>query len=175
MATQKALFSPAEFHLPMHPNKSLPGEPLPYVRGVSECVRRILVSSQIKVCYKPYQNLRTLLSRPKDQVPDLQRSGVVYKIPCVVCSKVYIGQTGRRLCQRISEHNRAVKSANFNSSTLAEHAWSAGHPVDWDNVSIVRNCPDYNSRIVQEAIVIRPTNDALNRDKGSLPPDNLVT
>ena len=104
-------------------------------RGVSECVRRILVSSQIKVCYKPYQNLRTLLSRSKDQVPDLQRSGVVYKIPCAVCSKVYIGQTGRRLCQRISEHNRAVKSANFNSSTLAEHAWSAGHPVDWDNVS----------------------------------------
>ena len=60
-------------------------------------MRRILVSSQIKVCYKPYQNLRTLLSRPKDQVPDLQRSGVVYKIPCAVCSKAYIGQTGRRL------------------------------------------------------------------------------
>ena len=154
MATQKALFSPAEFHLPMNPNKSLPGEPLPYVRGVSECVRRILVSTQIKVCYKPYQNLRNLLSRPKDQVPDLQRSGVVYKIPCAVCSKVYIGQTGRRLCQRISEHKRAVKSTNFNSSALAEHAWSAGHPVDWDNVSIVRNCPDYNSRFLQEAVMI---------------------
>ena len=68
-----------------------------------------------------------------------------------------------------------MKSANFNSSALAEHAWSAGHPVDWDNISIVRNCPDYNSRIVQEAIMIRPTNDALNRDKGLLPPDNLVT
>ena len=152
MATQKSLFSPAEFHLPMHPNKSLPGEPLPYVRGVSEGVRRggSWFYSQIKVRYKPYQNLRTLLSRSKDQVPDLQRSGVVYKIPCAVCSKVYIGQTGHRLCQRISEHNRAVKSANFYSSTLAEHAWSAGHPV-------VRNCPDYNSRIVQETIVIRPT------------------
>ena len=81
--------------------------------------------------FLPNQSVLQAISKPENPTietkassPDLQRSGVVYKIPCAVCSKVYIGQTGRRLCQRISE---AVKSANFNYSTLAEHAWSAGH------------------------------------------------
>ena len=43
---------------------------------------------------------------------------------------VYIGQTGRQLNQCLCEHKRAVKTADFNSSALAEHAWSAGHAVD---------------------------------------------
>ena len=75
------------------------------------------------------------MSSPKDRIPDLQRSGVVYKTPCAVCPAAYIGQTGRRLCQRLDEHKRAVKGADFNSSALAEHAWTEGHPVDWQNVS----------------------------------------
>ena len=58
---------------------------------------------------------------------------------------LYIGQTGRRLDQRLCKHKRAVKTADFNSSALAEHAWSAGHAVDWENVSIVNRCPDYIS------------------------------
>ena len=87
---------------------------------------------------------------------------------------LYIGQTGRRLDQRLCEHKRAVKTADFNSSALAEHAWSAGHAVDWENVSIVNRCP--HLRIVSEAIVIRTTSNTLNRDSGSLPVvyDNLL-
>ena len=65
---------------------------------------------------KPFQTFRQLLSRPKDSVPELQRSGVISKIPCANCPMVYIGQTGRRLCQCLSEHKRAVRRADFNSS-----------------------------------------------------------
>ena len=43
---------------------------------------------------KPFPTFRQLLSQPKDKVPELQRSGVIYKIPCTNCSVVYIGQTG---------------------------------------------------------------------------------
>ena len=46
---------------------------IPYVRGVSECIKRILTPLQIRVCYKPFQTFRQLLSRPKDRVPELQR------------------------------------------------------------------------------------------------------
>ena len=41
--------------------------------------------------------------------PDLQRSGVVYNIHCACCPKVYIGQTGRRLSQWLTEHKGGVK------------------------------------------------------------------
>ena len=62
-----------------------------------------------------------------------------------------------------------MKSADFKSSALAEHAWSAGHPVDWENVSVVNGCPDFPSGLVNEAIAIRSTSNTLNRDSGTLP------
>ena len=34
--------------------------------------------------------------------------GIVYRIPCGDCSEVYIGETGRPLKTRITEHKRAV-------------------------------------------------------------------
>jgi len=54
----------------------------------------------------------------------------VYQIPCASCPVSYIGQTGRRLQQRLEEHKRAVRQADFNSSALAEHVWTNDHPVD---------------------------------------------
>ena len=88
---------------------------LPYVRGVSESLRRILAPLKIRVCFKPANTIKQLLCRPKDPTPDLCKSGVVYKIPCANCpaSYMYIGQTGRRLHQRIQEHKRAVRQADL--------------------------------------------------------------
>ena len=78
-----------------------------------------------------------MLSHPKDPVPDLQRRDVVYKIPCAACSSSYIGQTGRKLSHRLDEHRHAVRQADFNSSALAEHAWTCDHAVDWSNVKVL--------------------------------------
>ena len=65
------------------------------------------------------------------------------KIPCGDCPHVYIGQIGHRLSNRIMEHKRAVCQADFNSSAFSKHVWSAGHHIDWDNVSVLATCPDY--------------------------------
>ena len=70
---------------------------VPYVRGDSEAIRRVLTPLKVRVCYKPHRTLRQLLSRPKDPIPDLKKSGVVYKVPCASCSASYIGQSGRKL------------------------------------------------------------------------------
>ena len=148
---------------------------LPYIQGLSESVRRILVPLDVRVCFRPLQTIKQIVSRPKDPIPDLQKSGVVYRVCCASCSASYIGQTGRRLCQRVDEHRRAVKMADFNSSALAEHAWSTGHQVDW-NAVVLSNPRDATTRSIQEAISIRTTNNTLNRDSGALPSeyDNLV-
>ena len=57
---------------------------LPYVREVSESLRRALVPLGARVSYRPANTLRQILSKPKDPVPTLQKSGVVYKISCNV-------------------------------------------------------------------------------------------
>ena len=138
--------------------------------------RQILTPLKIRVCFKPLVTLRQSLCRPRDCVHDLQHSGVVYEIKCGHCPKVYIGQTGRRLSQCLAEHKWAVKSADFNSSALAEHARSASHPIAWENTRILSNCTDLHSRLIEEAILIRNTSHTLNRDTGSLPSvyDNLI-
>ena len=68
---------------------------------------------------------------------------MVYRIPCATCPASYIRQTGQRLCQRLEEHKRAVKVADFTSSALAEHAWAEGDPVDWESMKVMSNCPPF--------------------------------
>ena len=41
-------------------------------------------------------------------IADMKKKGVVYEVPCKDCPSVYIGETGRTLEKRISEHKTAV-------------------------------------------------------------------
>ena len=65
------------------------------------------------------------------------KSGVVYQISCRDCAASYIGQTGRNLSQRITEHRRAAKKMNTFSSAMSEHVCQTGHSINWDNPSIL--------------------------------------
>ena len=70
---------------------------LPYVQGVTEAIRRLLLGLDIRVRFYPHSTLRLSLVRPKDPVPPDNRKGVVYRVPCMCCSQSYIGQTHARL------------------------------------------------------------------------------
>ena len=63
---------------------------------------------------------------PKDPVPMDQHTGVVYQIPCSECPKVYVGQSGRTLKHRLTEHRRALRNGDVAASALAKHVWSSG-------------------------------------------------
>ena len=80
--------------------------------------------------------LRAQLSRVKDKLPTSMSSCVVYSIPCS-CGKVYIGETTRRLEQRISEHQDACRKGEEKKSAVAEHAWKEHHPIRWQETSVI--------------------------------------
>ena len=42
---------------------------IPYIKHVSEGIRRILSKVDIRTCFKPNQTLRQLLVHPKDKIP----------------------------------------------------------------------------------------------------------
>ena len=71
-----------------------------------------------------------MLMRPKDPVPQEERVGVVYKIPCRDCSQTYVGQSGRTLAMRLKEHQRAVRNGDVNASAIAKHVWNEQHHMD---------------------------------------------
>ena len=88
---------------------------LPYLKGISERILRVLRRENIKVGYKPMRTLNHCFPKPKDKPSIMQSKEVVYKICCLNCDFVYIGQTERALQTRIKEHQRAVNKQDKNS------------------------------------------------------------
>ena len=46
---------------------------IPYIQGVTETIKRILNSHNVKVAQKPFQTLRHIFAKPKDPVTKEQR------------------------------------------------------------------------------------------------------
>ena len=77
---------------------------LPYIRGTSETIARILKPFNIRIAHKPTRTLRHLLTNVKGKDDPKDRQGTVYRIICNDCNGTYIGETGRKLTTRLGEH-----------------------------------------------------------------------
>ena len=103
--------------------------------------------------------------RPKDTLEPTKQDGVAYKIPCECC-KVYIGETGRTMLERIKEHDRDTRLARKQTSALSEHANEVGHVPIWDKVKFIYRDPHWYTRRVKEAIHTRLHPNNIDRDSG---------
>ena len=106
---------------------------------------------------------------PKDPVPEKQRKGVVYSIPCGECPRTYIGQTGRTLDHRLAEHRQALKNGDVSASAIVEHMFAAGHQVDLSKATVIYTHPHAQTRCLLESWHIQHEQAPLNRGKGTLP------
>ena len=61
----------------------------PYIKGVSEVLRRCLQQQGVRTVFKSDITLRSHLVGPKDALEPTKQDGVVYKIPCEY-GKVYM-------------------------------------------------------------------------------------
>ena len=86
-------------------------------------------------------------------------------IPCE-CGRVYVGETGRTLKQRITEHKRAVKNADSNSG-LAVHVAGTGHTIHWDEAEVVCREEQWTKRKIIESLTIKAHANNLNLDTGA--------
>ena len=82
------------------------------------------------------RTLREALVRTKEPQPEWKKKGVVYQVPCGDCDSTYIGETGRTLEKRISEHKAAVKKHDEKNG-IAVHAWNEQHVVDWQAAKVI--------------------------------------
>ena len=140
---------------------------LPYIRGVSEAVRRVLSPLRIRVVFCPWMTLHHRLVRPKDHIPVDERRGVVYRIPCTDCPRVYIGQTGRSLKLRLSEHRRALRNGDVTTSAVAEHVLCESHRVDLSQTEVIDSHPQTLTRVMLESWHIQQQQPSpLNREIG---------
>ena len=91
----------------------------------------------------------------------------MYSIPCS-CGKVYIGETTRRLEQRVKEHQDACRKGDEKISAIAEHAWQQHHPIKWEEVRVLDRASRKRELKIKEALHIQmtPDPDKFNRDVG---------
>ena len=72
------------------------------------------IRSRIAFTIQSAPTLRHLLTNVKDKDEPNNRQGAIYKIECSDCQASYIGETGRNLNTRLTEHKRATRK--FHSS-----------------------------------------------------------
>ena len=102
--------------------------------------------------------------RPVNDDQGLKTPGI-YEIPCE-CGKVYIGQTGRTVSERISEHERDLRMQYFDKSAVAQHALENNHHIVFDEARLIDRATNYWDRIRREAIEIKLQPSNFNRDSG---------
>ena len=140
---------------------------IPYIRGLSEAIKRVFSPVRVRVLFRPHSTLRQQLFHVKDPTPVLQMANVVYSIPCTTCSATYIGQTGRLLSTRLDEHKAAVRLAKCDTSAVAEHIWKHQHRMDFQSTSVLVQERNLHQRCSLESWHIRKSS-TINRENGSL-------
>ena len=91
------------------------------------------------------------------------------QISCQDCKVSYIGQTGRNLSQRITEHRRALRKLDTLSSAVSEHVCQTGQSINWNNLSVLAHHPFLWQRVILESWHINNKCPSINREKGALP------
>ena len=114
------------------------------------------------VAHKPVTTLRQLLTNVKDKDEPNDRQGAVCKIKCCDCQATYIGETGRNLNTRLTEHKRATRNGDLNNN-IAEHHLQTNHRIDWDSAECVIYSTDYYQRLTLESWFTNLEQTPLNR------------
>ena len=116
----------------------------------------------IRVAHKAITTLRQLLTNVKDKVEPKNRQGTVYKIKCWDCPATYVGDTGRNLNTRLTEHRRATKNGDYKNN-IAEHHLQTDHRIDWDSAECISFSTDYYQRLTLESWFTNLERTPLNR------------
>ncbi len=85
---------------------------IPYIKGVSEELRRLFKRYEVPMYFKPTNILRQLLVSPKDKMKKERVIGPVYQISCEKCPATCIGETERSVKQRFLEHRRSSSASS---------------------------------------------------------------
>ena len=99
--------------------------------------------------------------------------GSVYMIPCG-CRKIYIGQSGKPLEKRISQHKQNVEKDDPKSAVNI-HFKNCNVPIAWNNAKKIFSRPNFTERnIIETACISHTKNINFNTSPGIYKLDPIV-
>ena len=108
------------------------------------------------------QRIRHLLTNVNDRDELNNRQGAVYKIKCSNCQASYIGETGRNLNTRLTEHKRATRNGDANNHIVVHHQLT-NHNNDWDSAQCLTYSTNYFQPLTLESWYTNLEQTPLNR------------
>ena len=69
----------------------------------------------------------------KEDKSKKEEVGVIYKLKCRNCDKIYIGETKFKMEKRILQHKKDVEYGRTEISAIARHTEQFKHKIDWTN------------------------------------------
>ncbi len=137
---------------------------IPYVRGASDRVGRVLRKFNIRTAFKPCQTLSQIFKKPKYRPLDHQRRGIVYKARCNDCAFTYIGESKRSWSSSGAEQDPG-RACN-GESAIKQHAESTEHDIHPRNATILeRRISSYTKRLFLESWHSMVDSNAVNERK----------
>ena len=151
-----------------------------YIEGLSERIKKVICGelTDTMISFKPRKTVQRLHTAVKQQEERGKESGVIYEISCLDCPVTYIGQTGRYVETRMSEHRRSERNATqvpdkvtiskdgqrvFHDKTaLQQHVEKAGHHFDFDGFKIIGYERNRRKIEIMEALRIGSSTVACN-------------
>ena len=134
---------------------------IPYVKGTSERIARILRPYNILVAHKPLTTLRDVLTKVKDPSPKNSRVGAIYRIACSECPASYVEETGRTLQRRVKEHKRCIANKDT-SNRIAVHHMTTNHQMDWEGATCLEFETNFNKRMFLESWHSKSDKNSIN-------------
>ena len=118
----------------------------PYFSGLSESFMQLFKYTQVQVCFKSQNTIKSMLMHPKDKVDPSLKKYVVYQWSCTKpnCKSSYIRETSRSLCDHVKEHSK-----EGSNSAIYQHCSTKGHPLP--NIDQFKVIDQEKSQIAQEA------------------------
>ena len=120
---------------------------LPFNKNLKEITKNLEVDEH-KFVFHFSNTIRKNLCKNKLENQNIEEKPGVYVIKCQDCNLSYVGETGRQLSKRLSEHKNAVRNYD-EKSAIAKHCWSLDHRMNFKDSKIVYT----NSNIIQRRAV----------------------
>ncbi|KYN27905.1 hypothetical protein ALC57_02691 [Trachymyrmex cornetzi] len=112
--------------------------------------------------YRGIKKSNSFIRVQKDKLPTMSQAEVVYRLNCKNCDASYVGQTGRCVGVRMSEHRNHINRNTTQSSVITEHRLQTSHDFNWDNIKILDKEKFWNKRMLSEMIHIKKQKYRLN-------------
>ena len=147
-ALKKAFFVPITYH---------GHETILMTNKIKRMIEKIYPMINVIFGYRKGLSISKLFAK-NHKGNDTMETGVVYKLTCMKCEKVYIGQTQFNIKQRIKQHINGLKEEG--KSAAADHILrNKGHKIDFNQPTILAHDNNKKKREIKETLLtIKNTN-----------------